>query len=83
MVSNLKQSTKKMLSDSNWLDEISRKQLVDKIDRLKVHVFAPESYFNRTFLDQIATSVKDFSIFLNFIHISRKLLDSFVNFRWK
>ena len=75
---------KEIVSDSNWVDEMSRKQLTDKIDQLRAYIFTPESYFNHTFLDQIATSVKD--LFILKIVLARKLLDNlinFVKFRWK
>lgn len=57
MVMTLKQSIKSTIQKSNWLDELSRWNALDRLNQLRAVIGAPEIYFNSTYLEGIMASV--------------------------
>ena len=64
LFSELKKSVVNMIEDSNWYDEISRKQILLKMKKQRVHfLFEQNSTLSyQSYLDKIATIASHFSI---------------------
>ena len=57
MINNIQKEFKIMLKEYEWMDNISRKAAIEKVDTLDLKVGYPDFIFNNTYIEEMYKEV--------------------------